>query len=48
VLAMLLGAFEEAERRGDTALADAGFAGACSRGCVAKDHYGHVEREHRN
>jgi len=39
-------AFEEAERSGNTALADARFEEACSLGCVAKDHYGHVERLH--
>ena len=48
LLAMLLGDFEEAERRGDIALADARFEEACSLGCVAKDHYGHVERLHRD
>lgn len=48
LLAMLLGAFEEAERSGDTGLADARFEEACSLGCVAKDHYGHVERLHRD
>ena len=48
LLAMLLGAFEEAERRGDTALADARFEEACSLGSVAKDHYGHVECLHRD
>jgi hypothetical protein len=47
LLAMLLGAFEDAERTGDTALADARFEEACSLGCVAKDHYGHVGRIHR-
>jgi hypothetical protein len=48
LLAMLLGAFEEAERRSDTVLADARFEEACSLGCVAMDHYGHVERLHRD
>ncbi len=48
LLAMLLGAFKAAELRGDTALADAWFEEACSLGCVAMDHYGHVERLHRD
>jgi predicted RNA-binding protein YlqC (UPF0109 family) len=46
LLAMLLGAFEHAELRGDTALADARFEEACSLGGVADDHYGHVARLH--
>ena len=39
--------FEETERSGDTVLADARFEEACSLGRLAKDHYGHVERLHR-
>jgi hypothetical protein len=48
LLAMLLGAFEEAERRADIALADARFEEACSLGSMTKDHYGHVARLHRD
>lgn len=47
LLAMLLGDFEAAERRGDTALADRRFEEACSLGSRAKDWYGHVERLYR-
>jgi hypothetical protein len=46
LLAMLLGDFAAAERRGDTALSDLRFEEACSVGDAAKDCYGHVERSH--
>ena len=48
LLAMLLRSFEEAERRGEIALANVRFEEACSLGSVAKDHYGHVRRLHRD
>jgi hypothetical protein len=48
LLAMLLGAFEEAERSGDTALANVRFDEACTLGSVARDDYGHVERLNRD
>lgn len=45
-LAMLLVAFEAAERRGERDGADGFFEEACSLGGVGEDHYGHVERIH--
>jgi hypothetical protein len=46
LLAMLLGSFEAAERRGDFNTADARFEEACLLARTARDDYGHVSRLH--